>query len=81
MKRCKGHSRHGGHTPFPAEGASGSACQEGGSETAQVVGNVPHAPVGSSLLGGEPEGEDTRTGWASKTLQDPALQSQIMTHS
>ena len=56
-------------TPFPAKGASSCASQDGCCEAAQVVCNVPHAPVGASLLGGEPEREDTRTGRTAKTLR------------
>ena len=38
------------------------------SESTKVVGNVPHAPVGAALLGGEPRRQDARTARPTKAL-------------
>jgi hypothetical protein len=40
-----------------------------GGEAAQVVRNVPHAPVGSALLGREPGRQNTRAARAPEALQ------------
>lgn len=68
-----------GPTPFPAVVARGCAGQDGRAKASEVVGDVPHAPVGAALLGGKPGGQDARTAWPAKALQQP--NAPIASHS
>jgi hypothetical protein len=55
-------------TPLPAERSSSTSCQDRRTKTSQVVSNVPHAPVGASLLSCKPRGQDACTAWTTKAL-------------
>ena len=60
---------HRQRTPLPAVVARGRAGQQGRAEAAQVVRDVPHAPVGAALLGREPAGQDARAARPAEALR------------
>ena len=56
-------------TPLPAHGPCSTAGQDGCSKAPQVVGDVPHSPVGPPLLGGKPGRQDPGAAGPAKALQ------------
>lgn len=56
------------HAPLPAHGLGEAARDQRSQEAAQVVRNVPHAPVGAALRSGKPRREDACTAWPAHAL-------------
>ncbi len=55
-------------TPLPAIEAGGCAGKEGCAKATEVVGDVPHAPIGAALFGGKPGRQNARTARPAEAL-------------